>query len=308
MFTHTIYRCSNKCNDKNCAKIASESSDNMSKQSQRRHDKFILDREESRRLLVRVAKTTEGRIKHMMKNVGLDDDSERKGVIILRNNPNEECLSSLSDGNCNFKDEMKSVKCSYDKKLKTRDLKENSLKEELKKEHLLNIANSEHVSKLEKRIKEKDQLMQISWEAKDKVSNIFQKEQSLNFREMKKFGVKNVSRLEKEVLVKSQECDDVVGREKSLQLELKKEKKKVGSLQSDLESSMIVQETSRKRNLATTKRLSNDKKKIVKEMKKDSKENKRVAKQTKSENKDIKELCEKVKATRKNAKEKIKFS
>ena len=91
---------------------------------------------------------------------------------------------------------------------------------------------------------------------------------------MKKFGAKNVSRLKKEVLVKSQECDDVVGREKSLQLELKKEKKKVGSLQSDLESNAIVQETSRKRNLATIQRLSNNKKKIVKEIKKDSKEKK----------------------------------
>ena len=93
---HTICRYSNKHDNKNCAKIVSASSDNMSKQSQRRHDKFVLDREESRCLLVRVAKTTKGRIKHMMKNVGLDDDSESKGIIILRNDHNDECLSYLS--------------------------------------------------------------------------------------------------------------------------------------------------------------------------------------------------------------------
>ena len=47
---------------------------------------------------------------------------------------------------------------------------------------------------------------------------------------MKKFDAKNASRLKKEVLVKSDECDDGIGREKSLRLALKKEKKKEASL------------------------------------------------------------------------------
>lgn len=111
----------------------------------------------------------------MMKNAGLDDDRERKDIIILRNIPKEEWLSSLSNSNesthsaascvnskCDFKDKMKSVTHSYDKKIKTRDLKESSLKEESKKEHLLNIAHSECALNLEKWIEEKDQLMQIS--------------------------------------------------------------------------------------------------------------------------------------------------